>query len=119
MRVVSDAVQEGAGAAVRRQCEAIGGLRREPGSMRRHKTIGGLSIVLGLLIYVLYAFARKPHADEPAASVLALTTTISFLFGALCSGVAGVVGMVVAVRSNIRTASAARSTLNQALQCAL
>src|SRR6185436_2246909 len=39
--------------------------------------------------------------------------------GALCSGVAGIVGMYVAVRSNIRTASAARSSLNKALQIAL
>src|SRR5205807_2433738 len=47
------------------------------------------------------------------------TTTLSFLFGAFCSGVAGLVGMYVAVRSNIRTASAARSSLNKALQIAL
>src|SRR5205807_1381304 len=76
-------------------------------------------IALGVLIYLLYAFFRKPHSDEPAAVTLALTTTLSFLFGAFCSGVAGLVGMYVAVRSNIRTASAARSSLNKALQIAL
>src|SRR5947207_731025 len=83
------------------------------------RTIGLLSIPLGALIYVLYAFFRNPHPGEPAAGTLALTTTLSFLFGALCSGVAGIVGMYVAVRSNIRTASAARSSLNKALQIAL
>src|SRR3989440_579872 len=103
MRKISDAIQEGAEAFLRRQ----------------YRTIGLMSIALGLLIYVLYAFFRKPHADEPAAATLALTTTLSFLFGALCSGVAGIVGMYVAVRSNIRTASAARSSLNKALQIAL
>ncbi len=103
MRVISDAIQEGAAAFLRRQ----------------YQTIGWLSLVVGVLIYVLYAFARKPHANEPTATVLALTTTLSFLFGALCSGVAGVVGMVVAVRANIRTASAARTSLNRALQIAL
>jgi K(+)-stimulated pyrophosphate-energized sodium pump len=103
MRVISDAIQEGAAAFLRRQ----------------YKTIGWLSVVLGVLIYVLYAFAREPHGEEPRAAVLALTTTLSFLFGALCSGTAGVVGMVVAVRSNIRTASAARSSLNRALQISL
>ncbi len=103
MRVISDAIQEGAAAFLRRQ----------------YRTIGGLSLVLGLLIYVLYAFVREPHPGEPTAAVLALTTTLSFLFGALCSGTAGVVGMVVAVRSNIRTASAARSSLNRALQISL
>src|SRR5216117_1160910 len=103
MRQISDAIQEGAEAFLRRQ----------------YRTIGLLSVALGVLIYVLYAFFRKPHADEPAAATLALTTTLSFLFGALCSGVAGIVGMYVAVRSNIRTASAARSSLNKALQIAL
>src|SRR6266568_384560 len=103
MRKISDAIQEGAEAFLRRQ----------------YRTIGLLSIALGVLIYVLYAFFRKPHPDEPAAATLALTTTLSFLFGALCSGVAGIVGMYVAVRSNIRTASAARSSLNKALQIAL
>src|SRR6266513_306222 len=103
MRKISDAIQEGAQAFLRRQ----------------YRTIGSLSIALGVLIYLLYAFFRKPHPGEPAATTLALTTTLSFLFGALCSGVAGLVGMYVAVRSNIRTASAARSSLNKALQIAL
>src|SRR5213076_3362976 len=103
MRKISDAIQEGAEAFLRRQ----------------YRTIGLLSIALGALIYVLYAFFRKPHPGEPAAVTLALTTTLSFLFGAFCSGVAGLVGMYVAVRSNIRTASAARSSLNKALQIAL
>src|SRR5213594_1173219 len=103
MRKISDAIQEGAEAFLRRQ----------------YRTIGILSIALGVVIYVLYAFFRKPHADEPAAATLALTTTLSFMFGAVCSGVAGIVGMYVAVRSNIRTASAARTSLNKALQIAL
>src|SRR5229473_1786365 len=103
MRTISDAIQEGAQAFLRRQ----------------YRTIGLLSIALGILIYVLYAFFRRPHPGEPAAATLAVTTTLSFLFGALCSGIAGVVGMYVAVRANIRTASAARSSLNKALQIAL
>src|SRR5690349_10176474 len=94
MRKISDAIQEGAEAFLRRQ----------------YRTIGTLSIALGVLIYVLYAFFRKPHPGEPVAATLALTTTLSFLFGALCSGVAGIVGMYVAVRSNIRTASADRTS---------
>ena len=107
MRRVSDAIQEGAQAFLRRQ----------------YRTIGLLSVALAVLIYVLYAFFRQLHPDEVAAGLtpvkLALTTTFSFLFGALCSGVAGVIGMYVAVRSNIRTASAARTSLNRALQIAL
>ncbi len=103
MRLVSDAIQEGAAAFLRRQ----------------YRTIGILSLVLGGLIYVLYAFFRTPRPDEPAAQFVALTTAGSFLFGALCSGVAGVIGMLVAVRSNIRTASAARSSWPRALVIAM
>src|SRR5690349_13931589 len=67
MRRISDAIQEGAEAFLRRQ----------------YRTIGTLSIALGVLIYVLYAFFRKPHPGEPAAGTLALTTTVPFPFGAL------------------------------------
>src|SRR2546426_11284540 len=73
MRTISDAIQEGAEAFLRRQ----------------YKTIGLLSVVLGAVIYVLYAFFRTPHAGEPVAATLAATTTLSFLFGALCSRIAG------------------------------
>src|SRR5438034_1927331 len=103
MRTVSDAIQEGAAAFLRRQ----------------YRTIFGLSIVLAVLIFVLYAFFRSPHPGEPPATTMALWTTLSFVFGAVCSGIAGLIGMFVAVRANIRTASAARSSLNRALQIAL
>src|SRR5437867_3386395 len=103
MRMVSDAIQEGAAAFLRRQ----------------YRTIFGLSIVLAVLIFVLYAFFRTPHPGEPSATTMAAWTTLSFVFGAVCSGVAGLIGMFVAVRANIRTASAARSSLNRALQIAL
>src|SRR5207253_1932909 len=49
----------------------------------------------------------------------ALKTVISFLVGAVCSGLAGYTGMYCSIRANIRTASAARTSLNKALQMAL
>ncbi len=51
--------------------------------------------------------------------MLALYVTVSFLLGALSSGIAGFVGMWTAVRANIRTAAAAMTSLNGALQVAL
>src|SRR5881296_1801270 len=103
MRRISDAIQEGAGAFLRRQ----------------YRTIFTLSVFLAALIFVLYAFFRSPHPGEPPATTMAFWTTLSFVFGAVCSGIAGLTGMFVAVRANIRTASAARSSVNRALQIAL
>jgi len=43
---------------------------------------------------------------------------VSFVVGALCSGIAGYLGMKVATKANIRTANAAQKGLNGALQVA-
>jgi K(+)-stimulated pyrophosphate-energized sodium pump len=105
MQRISNAIQEGAEAFLARQ----------------YKTIGLLSIVVALLIYVGYAFFRPAEqgADALPAGTLALYTTLAFLLGAVCSGFAGFMGMWVSIRTNIRTASAARTSLNAALQTAL
>src|SRR5207237_10416399 len=90
MRKISDAIQERAEAFLRRQ----------------YRTIGLLSIALGALIYVLYAFFRNPHPGEPAASTLPLTTTLSFLLGARSLGAAAILGMHAPRRSDTSGASA-------------
>src|ERR1700756_4198967 len=104
MRKISDAIKSGAEAYLRRQ----------------NYTIVTLSSILAAVIFVLYAFVRH-HNDHDAASpmVLALCTTASFIAGAACSLVAGYIGMWVSIRTNIRTASAARTSLNDALRIAL
>ena len=43
---------------------------------------------------------------------------ISFIFGALCSGLAGFIGMRVATKANVRTTNAARTSLGKALEVA-
>jgi K(+)-stimulated pyrophosphate-energized sodium pump len=50
---------------------------------------------------------------------MAFWTTLSFVLGALCSVIAGYVGMWVSIRANIRTAAAVRSSLNEALKIAM
>jgi len=104
MREISDAIKTGAEAFLRRQ----------------NRTIAYLAIALACLIYILYAFVRAPNEHDPAgAGALALWTTLSFVLGAACSVAAGYMGMWVAIRSNIRTASAATRSMNDALQTAL
>ena len=109
MQRISNAIQEGAEAYLARQ----------------YKTIALLSVVVAALIYVGYAFFRPAEADSAengaavAAGTLALYTTGAFLLGAVCSGIAGYMGMWVSIRTNIRTAAAATHSLNAALQAAL
>ena len=104
MRKISDAIKAGAEAFLRRQ----------------NYTIVSLSSLLAVLIFVLYAFVRKPNEHDPAEPmVMAICTTGSFVAGALCSLIAGYIGMWVSIRTNIRTASAARTSLNDALRIAL
>jgi K(+)-stimulated pyrophosphate-energized sodium pump len=105
MQAISNAIKEGAEAFLRRQ----------------NRTIGMLALLLGVVIFTLYAFVRSHHDFDPVPTALRLAvwTTLSFLLGAACSVVAGYVGMWISIRSNIRTASAARTSLNDALRIAL
>jgi K(+)-stimulated pyrophosphate-energized sodium pump len=104
MQEISNAIKEGAEAFLSRQ----------------NRTIISLSAVLAALIFVLYAFVRTASPADPVPPVqMAFWTTLSFVLGALCSVVAGYVGMWVSIRANIRTAAAVRSSLNEALRIAL
>ena len=105
MQAISNAIKEGAEAFLRRQ----------------NRTIGLLAVLLAAVIFVLYGFVRSHHDFDPVDTPLRLAfwTTLSFALGAACSVIAGYIGMWVSIRTNIRTASAARSSLNDALRIAL
>ena len=96
MQAISNAIREGAEAFLARQ----------------YKTIGAIAVVLAIVVFLGYYMS-------PRTQDVALKTVVAFLVGAICSGLAGFTGMYVSIRANIRTASAARSSLNGALQAAL
>ena len=79
MQEVAAAIREGAEAFIKRQ----------------YSTIAILGIVVAVLIFVVYFIAGNFD--------YALHTSIAFAFGALCSGVAGIIGMWISVRANAGT----------------
>ncbi len=95
MQAISNAIREGAVAFLKRQ----------------YKTIAYLAIAFAILIFLVYFISDK--AD------VAIRTGVSFIIGATFSAISGIVGMLISVRSNIRTASAARTSTSKALKIAL
>ena len=95
MQKISNAIKEGAEAFLRRQ----------------NKTIAVLSVAFAVLLFFFYSNYKGTEA--------ATKITLGFLAGALSSALAGYIGMFVSIRSNIRTAAAARTSLNDALQISL
>ncbi len=85
MQEIGDAIRQGAMAYMKRQYSTI--------------------IMISLILSVLIGALIEPY----------IYVGLSFLVGALASALSGYIGMYVSVRSNIRTAAAARRSLNEAL----
>ena len=88
MREISDAVKEGASAFLSRE----------------YRTVAVVAVIVAIIIFVI------PQ--------LGMWAAIGFLIGTIGSALAGYIGMMVTVRSNVRTAEAAKGGLQKALTLA-
>ena len=70
--------------------------------------------VLGIFV-VAVAILLGVTADAEESSPL---VALSFIIGAICSALAGFIGMRVATKANVRTTNAARTSLGKALEVA-
>ena len=92
MQEIAKAIQEGAGAYMNRQ----------------YRTVGYVAAGLFVILAAAGAVSDK----------FGLLTAVGFLVGAGASAIAGYVGMIIAVRGNVRTAQAAHNGMNAALTVA-
>ncbi len=103
MQLNGDRIYEGATAFLRRQ----------------YRTIAFLALFAAAGLSVLLFFFGANEAKGIEAGDIAWRTGVSFLVGAAASALSGIIGMIVAVKSNVRTASAATKSLGDALTVAL
>jgi K(+)-stimulated pyrophosphate-energized sodium pump len=92
---------------------------------RQYRTIAILSLLAAVIIGLLLGFLGQTDINGNGAIDLddriglGWRTAIAFLVGALCSAVAGFIGMYISVRANLRTAAAAQKGVGEAIVTAL
>jgi len=92
MQQIASAIQEGAKAYLNRQ----------------YRVVAIVAVVLFILLWAAGSISDR----------FGLLSAVGFLVGASASAIAGYVGMLLAVRANVRTTQAAQNGLNAALQVA-
>ncbi|MCD6285573.1 MAG: sodium-translocating pyrophosphatase [Anaerolineae bacterium] len=73
-----------------------------------YTALTGLAVALAIVLAIVFSLQESP--------AYGLGIAVTFVFGAVCSAVAGYMGMTIAVKANVRTAVAAHKGLNPAFQ---
>src|SRR5215216_6330522 len=79
---------------------------------RQYRTIALFALVAAVIIGVLIGVLGNSTEHG-------IRTAIAFLVGAFCSGLAGFIGMYIAVQANLRTAAAAQRSVRDAINVSL
>lgn len=79
-----------------------------------------VAVVIGLIIAIVFSFdlANLGTGQAVINPLLGMEMALAFIAGALCSAIAGYMGMSIAVEANVRSATAASRALNQAFRVA-
>lgn len=96
MNEIAGAIQEGASAYLNRQ----------------YRTVAVVAVIIAVILFV--ALSQSMEGGYFDSGMIA----IGFLAGAVCSAVAGYIGMFVSTRANVRVAQAASSGVRKALTVA-
>jgi K(+)-stimulated pyrophosphate-energized sodium pump len=103
MKTIATAIQEGASAFLQRE----------------YTFLAGFVVVVAIVLTVFIDYDVLDRFGEQAGNLTdAPRTAFSYVIGAIASALAGFVGMMIAVRANVRTAAKARTGLNPALRVA-
>jgi len=79
-----------------------------------------VSVALGVIIAVVFSFDIEHLGMEVVAinPSRGITMALAFVAGAMCSAIAGYMGMTIAVAANVRSATAANESISRAFQVA-
>ena len=94
MGEIADAIKEGAAAYLKRQNITLAAF------------VLGMATILGILFGITESLFHG------------ISIAVAYLFGSLCTTIAAYVGMMAAVKANVRTANAARTSLKKAFPVA-
>ncbi len=86
--------------------------------LKLYRSLGILSLIIGAIIAVVFSIQPETAGGGAVTMIWkeGLVMALAFVGGALCSAIAGFMGMRVAVEANVRTATAANHSLSRAFK---